>query len=104
MNTTTTSTRENNPPSPQAKRRGQLRRHRPNINITPVERAGRIAIGTSAVIVAAVLVVSAGSALAVALEALLVAAGLDMVLTGAVGHCPLYGRFGHVPTSLRRTP
>jgi hypothetical protein len=104
MNTTTTSAQKINSPSPRAKRPGQLRRGRPNINLTPVERAGRVAIGTAATITAVVLLVSAGSALAVVLEALLVAAGLDLVITGGLGHCPLYARFSHVPASLRRTP
>ena len=70
------------------------------MNIAPVERAGRIVIGLAAVIVGLVLLVSAGSALAVVLEVLLVAAGLDLVSTGALGHCPLYQRLGHVPASL----
>jgi hypothetical protein len=38
----------------------------------------------------------------VVLEALLIAAGLDLVVTGALGHCPLYQRLGHMPRSLRR--
>lgn len=73
------------------------------VNITPVERGGRIAIGLAAVIVGVVLLVSAGSALAVILEVLLIAAGLDLVVTGALGHCPLYQRLGYVPASLRRS-
>ncbi len=77
------------------------RRRRLAVNITPVERGGRVAIGLAAVIVAVVLLVSAGSALAVVLEVLLIAAGLDLVVTGALGHCPLYQRLGHVPASLR---
>ena len=71
------------------------------VNITPVERGGRIAIGLAAVIVGVVLLVSAGSVLAVVLEVLLIVAGLDLVVTGALGHCPLYQRLGHVPASLR---
>ncbi|MEK7425089.1 MAG: YgaP-like transmembrane domain [Actinomycetota bacterium] len=43
---------------------------------------------------------SAGSTLAIALEILLAAAGLDLVVTGALGHCPLYQKLGHVPKSL----
>ena len=74
------------------------------VNITPVERGGRIAIGLAAVIAAVILLVSAGSALSVVLEILLIAAGLDLVVTGALGHCPLYQRLGHVPASLRRAP
>ena len=59
---------------------------RPTVNITASERAGRILIGLAA---------------AVAAIALL-AAGLDLVVTGALGHCPLYQRLGFVPKSLRR--
>jgi hypothetical protein len=76
--------------------------HRPSVNITPIERGGRVAIGLAAVIVAVVLLAAAASALAVVLEALLIAAGLDLVVTGALGHCPLYQRLGHMPRSLRR--
>ncbi len=72
-----------------------------SVNISPIERGGRIAIGLAAAIVAVVLLAAAGSAVAVVLEALLVAAGLDLVITGALGHCPLYQRLGHVPASLR---
>ncbi len=76
--------------------------HRPSVNITPAERAGRILLGVAAIIAGAILLVSAGSALAVVLEILLVAAGLDMAVTGTLGHCPLYAKLGHVPASLRR--
>ena len=41
--------------------------------------------------------------LAVVLEALLVAAGLDLAVTGALGHCPLYAKLGYLPKSLQRT-
>ena len=73
------------------------------VNISPVERGGRIVLGLAAATVGLVLLGSAGSALAVVLELLLVVAGLDLVITGALGHCPLYQRLGHVPTSLRRS-
>lgn len=46
---------------------------------------------------------SAMSVLAVVLEVLLVAAGLDLAITGALGHCPLYAKLGHVPASLRKS-
>ena len=39
--------------------------------------------------------------LAVVLEALLVAAGLDLAVTGALGHCPLHARLGYLPKPLR---
>jgi len=72
------------------------------VNITPAERAGRIVVGLAAVIAGIVLLAGAGSALAVVLEALLVAAGLDLAVTGALGHCPLYAKLGYLPKSLRR--
>ena len=73
------------------------------VNISTSERAGRVAIGVAAIIAGVVLLAGAGSALAVVLELLLVAAGLDMLITGALGHCPLYQKLGHVPKSLRST-
>ena len=73
------------------------------VNISPVERGGRIVLGLAAAIAGVVLLGSAGSALAVVLEVLLVVAGLDLVITGALGHCPLYQRLGHVPASLGRS-
>ena len=79
---------------------GRHRRRRLSVNITPVERGGRIAIGLAAMIAGLVLVASAGSAVAVVLELLLIAAGLDLLVTGALGHCPLYQRLGHMPASL----
>ena len=75
---------------------------RPEINITPLERAGRIAIGGAAAIAGLVLLASAGGALAVVLLVLLVLTGLDLVVTGALGHCPLYHKLGRMPSSLRR--
>jgi hypothetical protein len=75
---------------------------RPVVNITPRERAGRILVGLSATVAGLVLLASATAAGVVALEILLVLAGLDLAVTGALGHCPLYQRLGHVPPSLRR--
>lgn len=78
------------------------RGRRARVNITPIERLGRILIGGAAVITAAALLVGAGSVLAVVLEVLLAAAGLDLVVTGATGHCPLYQKLGRMPSSPRR--
>jgi hypothetical protein len=75
---------------------------RPEINITRLERGGHIVLGGATAIAAVLLLASAASALAVVLLALLVLAGLDLVVTGALGHCPLYAKLGHVPRSLRR--
>jgi hypothetical protein len=74
---------------------------RPEINITPSERVGRIALGGAAAIAGLVLLIPASGALAIVLLALLVLAGLDLLVTGALGHCPLYAKLGHVPPSLR---
>jgi hypothetical protein len=71
------------------------------VNITPAERLGRIAAGLAAITAGVVLLAGTGPVVAVVLEALLVAAGLDLAVTGAVGHCPLYARLGHLPQSLR---
>lgn len=73
------------------------------MNISTLERAGRVLIGVAAIIAGVVLLTTAGSVLAMVLELLLVAAGLDMLVTGATGHCPLYQKLGHVPKSLRST-
>ncbi|MGB0093172.1 MAG: YgaP-like transmembrane domain [Solirubrobacteraceae bacterium] len=75
---------------------------RPEINITPSERAGRIVLGGAGAIVGLVLLAAASGALAIVLLSLLVLAGLDLVVTGALGHCPLYHKLGHMSPSLRR--
>lgn len=77
---------------------------RPSINITPAERLGRIAIGIAGTVGGLLLLASTGGRVAVALEVLLVLLGLDLAVTGALGHCPLYRRLGYVPRSLRRLP
>ncbi len=73
------------------------------VNISPVERGGRVLIGLAAIIAGVVLLTAAGSVLAIVLALLLVAAGLDMLITGATGHCPLYQKLGHLPKSLGRS-
>lgn len=72
-----------------------------SINITPAERVARILLGLLAAVGGAVLLAGAGSPVAVVVELLLVLAGLDLVVTGATGHCPLYKKLGHVPASLQ---
>jgi hypothetical protein len=51
--------------------------HSPTVNISAIERAGRIAMGAGAAIVGAVLLTSASAILVIVLEVLLVVAGLD---------------------------
>ena len=72
------------------------------VNITPVERLGRLVIGTIGVVAGALLLASGGGVVANALELLLVLAGLDLIVTGAIGHCPLYRKLGYMPKSLGR--
>lgn len=79
-------------------------RRRLVVNITPLERAGRVLIGVGTVAAGLVLLSSAISALVVVLEVLLVAAGVDLVVTGVLGHCPLYRKLGYVPSALRSKP
>lgn len=74
---------------------------RPIVNISAAERAGRIVLGGATAVFGIVLLAGAGGALAGVLDTLLVLAGLDLVVTGALGHCPLYKKLGHVPRSLR---
>lgn len=74
---------------------------RPSVNISAQERWARVLIGATGALWGAVLLASAGGALAIVLQVALVAAGADMVVTGALGHCPLYAKLGHVPRSLR---
>ena len=74
---------------------------RSRTNITTPERIARVAIGTLAAFAGVLGVVGAGSTLAVVLYLLLVAAGLDLVVTGATGHCPLYQKLGYTPRTLR---
>ena len=69
-------------------------------NISPAERVGRIGVGLFGVVVGLMLLAGATSTVSVLLEILLLLAGLDLVVTGATGHCPLYQRLGHVPRAL----
>ena len=55
------------------------------------------------VVAGALLLTTAGSTFVVALEIVLILAGLDLIVTGALGHCPLYSKLGYVPRSLRRS-
>ena len=75
---------------------------RPEVNITPAERIGRIVLGGAAAIAGVALLASGAGTILAVLEVLLVLAGLDLVVTGAIGFCPLYKKLGYTPSSLRR--
>lgn len=44
---------------------------------------------------------TAAASTTAALLEVVVIAGLDLVVTGALGHCPLYQKLGHVPATLK---
>jgi hypothetical protein len=67
------------------------------VNITPAERVGRILLGLVGAVGGILLLAGSPTALSGTLEVLLVLAGLDLVVTGATGHCPLYQKLGHMP-------
>lgn len=73
------------------------------VNITPLERWGRVMVGTVGVIAGALLLTGAAGLAVTALKILLILAGLDLIVTGALGRCPLYSKLGYVPKSLRRS-
>jgi len=76
---------------------------RSRVNITPAERVGRIVLGLIGAVGGILLLAGSPTALTGTLEVLLVLAGLDLVVTGASGHCPLYQKLGFMPSSLRRS-
>lgn len=75
--------------------------NRPTVNITPGERILRVVLGTIGALTGALLLSQGGGAVTVFFEVLLMLAGLDLVVTGVLGHCPLYKRLGYVPRLLR---
>ena len=77
---------------------------RPTVNISRAERVGRILIGAVGFIGGIVLLAGGASAGIAMLEVLLALAGLDLIVTGALGHCPLYAKLGHTPKSLTGRP
>ena len=74
-----------------------------NVNITAPERVGRILLGIIGAVGGILLLAGSPTVLTGTLEVLLVLAGLDLIVTGATGHCPLYQKLGYLPRSLRRT-
>jgi hypothetical protein len=87
--------------SQQVETLGRRRLWRVSVNLTPVERVGRILVGGIGVVFGLLFLAAGPVAWAGALEVLLVFAGADLVVTGALGHCPLYAKLGYVPASLR---
>jgi len=73
-----------------------------SVNITPPERFFRVGIGFEAAGTGILLLAAAPGVLAVVLLALLVVAGVDSLVTGALGHSPLYARLHHSPQGSAR--
>ncbi|WP_082900017.1 YgaP family membrane protein [Rhodococcus phenolicus] len=73
----------------------------PRVNITDAERVGRMVVGSLGVGGAVALFVAGATGWTMVLAVLLLAAGVDLLVTGATGHCPLYHKLGYVPASLR---
>ncbi|MHC6215489.1 YgaP family membrane protein [Rhodococcus ruber] len=75
--------------------------HKWSINVTPAERIARVMIGLAGVVGGAYVLMGGATAVTAVLDVLLILAGLDLVVTGATGHCPLYQKLGYVPASLK---
>ncbi len=75
----------------------------PEVNISTPDRWARVIVGAAAIALAVALVVDGAGSLQSILAVVLGLCGLDLVVTGAMGHCPLYRRLHHVPRSLRGT-
>ena len=75
---------------------------RPSVNITPLERVGRVLVGLVGVLGGLVVLASSGGTTPTVFAVLIGLTGFDLMVTGALGHCPLYRRLGYVPPSLRR--
>lgn len=73
------------------------------VNITPAERVARVVLGLVGVLGGVLLLSGSPGVAATVAEVLLVLAGADLMVTGALGHCPLYRKLGYVPRSLRRS-
>lgn len=74
------------------------------VNIDPAERLARITVGAGVSIIGILLLFTTRSVLATVLAGLLVLAGLDLLITGALAHCPVYATLGRTLESQHRTP
>lgn len=70
--------------------------YRPGVtkNVGTVDRIVRVTLGGALVSWAAVRLLGGGGAVALLADLALIALGLDFVVTGIRGHCPLYERLG----------
>jgi len=63
-------------------------------NLGPTERALRVALGGALALWAVWLLLGGGTVVQILLDIALIALGVDFVVTGARGHCPLYKWLG----------
>lgn len=63
-------------------------------NVGMVERAVRVTLGGALAIGALVLLFGGGGLISLLLYVALIALGVDFVVTGIRGYCPLYNRLG----------
>ena len=63
-------------------------------NVGPVDRILRVALGGALASWAALRLLGGGGLVALLVDLALIAVGLDFVVTGIRGHCPLYQRLG----------
>ena len=85
---------------PAAERRDALKW--PEVNISTPERWVRVIIGVAALALSIVLFADSNGPVQFILSGLLGLSGLDLAVTGALGHCPLYRWLGHVPERTER--
>ncbi len=71
------------------------------VNLSRTERVLRVLMGVVLAVWGLVLLAGGAAIWGTAAAALLLAAGLDLAVTGARGYCPLYARLGYTPRSLR---
>ena len=78
--------------------------NRPGVarNVGPLDRVLRVTLGGALAIWAALRLLDGGGLAGLLADIALIALGLDFVVTGIRGHCPLYERLGW-STAKRRT-
>ena len=74
---------------PGSKTMTAILKHHP-VNLRPVERVGRVLVGVAAAVGALVWVALIPSLMVAVGAVLLAIAGIDLVVTGTRGYCPLY--------------
>ena len=70
---------------------------RPTVNVPAVECTIRVILGTGMVLSALALVSVSVTVQSVLGGLLLAGAGLYLVITGLIGHCPIYSKLGYGP-------